>query len=826
MDMPSPSPIFVRVLGGFELTGAAGGDVTPAGRKLRALLAILALAPGVGWPRERLTALLWGDREEEQARGSLRQALVELRHLLGDQALLASRDSVALDPACLRVDAVEFATLSKAGAWAEAAALYRGDLLDGVSLPDSGFSDWLLVERTHLHDLAVHTMACLLETQSGDAALATARQLLQLDPTREETHRALMRLYAARGDRAQALRQYQSCREHLQSELGVKPEAETERLFKHIQVSTNSHGAAFNGHAPAAVTIEPAPPATTEASTAGARRLPAWSWRMALVLVPIAGIAAVAWWRPWTMTENGPPTVSSAAAPPSIAVLPFENISDDPQQGYFADGIADDLSTDLSRVAGLFVVARNSTFAYRGKEVDVRDVARDLGVRYVIDGSVRRAGDQVRINVQLVDAVTGGQQWAERYDGSVTDIFALQDSVTDAVVNALQLRLTAGEQRELAQHETAVPEAYDAFLRGWQRYGRTTPDEMVKAVPHFEQAIELDPDYGRAHAALAMIYFQAYDQGWAGILDLSSDDAYRRARDHLKIAQQQPTSTSHQVSGNMSRALGWYEDALKEFEAAVALDPNDSWSYAYAAHTLISAGRPLEAEAKIRIAMRLDPNPPPKFIFYQGLVAFTQNHLTEAAATFDKAAKLNPDDPWPWLYLVAAYGTSGRSQDAARSLSAFNALRIKQGGIPLTLDCFYLRGDAMYLSIGKYGLGEGLRRAGVPRWFESRTFDGQRLTPEEIDSLFFGHRLHGRSLESGREHGASVAADGAAMMFGDWGFGNGNARFDGDRLCFEWTSGHTNCGTVYRSPGGTRAKENEYIWFSHKSGGFPFSQAD
>ena len=165
---------------------------------------------------------------------------------------------------------------------------------------------------------------------------------------------------------------------------------------------------------------------------------------------------------------------------------------------------------------------------------------------------MRRAGDQVRINVQLIDAASGNQQWADRYDGSLADIFALQDRVTGAVVDAMALRLTAGEQRALAQHETASLEAYDAFLRGWDRYKRATPADLVKALPpSSSRRSSWTPVYGRAHAALAMIYFQAYDQAWTGRLGLSADDAYRKARDHLTIAQKYPTSTAYQVAGNI-----------------------------------------------------------------------------------------------------------------------------------------------------------------------------------------------------------------------------------------------------------------------------------
>jgi TolB-like protein/DNA-binding SARP family transcriptional activator/Tfp pilus assembly protein PilF len=818
MDMPAPSPVSVRVLGGFELNGA-GGEVTLAGRKLRALVALLALPPSLGWSREQLTALLWGDRDEELGRGSLRQALAELRRVLGEQALLVDRDTVAFDRHAVRIDAAEFTALSKEENWEKAATLYRGDLLAGVSLPNGSFADWLQVERTHLRDLAVKALSRLLTARAGEAAMATATQLLVLDPTHEPTHRALMRLHAARGNRAQAIRQYQACRDTLQRDLAVKPDAETERLLKEIQASTTPrHSAPADSAAPSSLpssTPSLALPANVVpiAATSPRRRL-----MVAAILVLIALVGALAWPQPW---QPAPPQ-----EPPSLAVLPFANISDDPQQAYFAAGIADDLMTDLSRVPGLFVIARNSSAAFADARRDLRDVARELGVRYLVDGSVRRAGDQVRINVQLIDATTGRQQWAQRYDGSLADIFALQDQVTSAVGNALALRIATDGARESAARETASPQAYDAFLRGWEHFRRTVPDELLKAQPHFEQAITLDSEYGRAHAALAMIYFLAYDQGWSGQLGLSANDAYRQARDHLKVAQRRPTSTSHQVAGSISRGLGWYEDALKEFHAATALDPNDSWSYAYAAHTLISAGRLDEAEAELAAAMKLDPHPPPIFHFYRGWLEFAHGRLEKAAAAFEIATRLDPANPWPWLYLVATYGGSGKLDQAQRSLAEFNALRIAQGGLPLTLDCDYFRSTAFSSPAGSLSLEHGLRLAGVPRQLSDLPQDQQKLSAADIEALFFGHYLHGRSLETGQEHGVFVAPDGSAMMFGDWGYGTGIARFEGDELCFEWTGGYVNCGTIYRNPGGTRRKDNEFIWSNHIGGIYPFSQID
>lgn len=820
MDTLSPSPVCVRVLGGFALVGAGGGDLTLSGKKLRALVALLALPPRIGWSREQLTALLWGDREEELARGSLRQALAELRRLFGDAAVMADREMVAFDPAIVTTDAGEFAALSAAEEWDRAAALYRGDLLTGVGLPNGAFADWLLVERTRLHDLAVRVLSHLLESRSGEQAIATALRLQALDPDREETYRTLMRLHAAAGDRAQALRQYQLCRDHLHRALGVRPEPETERLVEAIRLPVSR--AASSRPAPPSTPATPVAPTISGSAPRHARGSPhrRYWWAVAALAFALLGAGASAAW----LLPRQAATDASAGSPPTIAVLPFENMSDDPQQTYFADGIAEDLMTDLARVKGLTVIARNSAFGYRDKELDLRDMARELDVRYVIEGSVRRAGDQLRINVQLVDAASGNQQWAQRYDGSLADIFALQDQVTDAVVSAMALRLSAGEQRALARHETASLEAYDAFLRGWDRYKRATPADLVEAIPYFEHAIELDESYGRAHAALAMIYFQAYDQAWTGSLGISADEVYRKARNHLKLAQKHPTSTAHQVAGNMSRARGWHADALDEFDAAISLDPTDSWSYVYAAHALLAAGDLAKAEESIGVALRLDPHPPATFVFTQGLVEFARGRLNQAAATFRRAAALSPEDPLPRLFLVASYGASGDRPNAQKSLASFNALRVSQGGVPLTLDCYYMKNIGSYASFGT--LWGALQKAGVPRRLEAREFDRERLRPAEIDALFFGHRLHGRSFETGEEHGILVAPDGSAMIFGDWGSGSGRARLEGDQMCFEAPDGYINCAAIYRNPGGTRSKENEFIWANRGGRSFPFSRVD
>jgi len=830
MDTSNSPPLRVCLLGGFELTGADGGDLTPPRKKLRALVALLALAPAAGWSREQLTELLWGGRDEEQARGSLRQGLAELRRILGDSALLADRDMASFDPAVVSADAAEFARLAAAGQWEQAAALYRGDLLDGVSLPDAGFGDWLLVERTRLHDLAVNVLARLLNNQSGEAAVATAQRLLQLDPVHEETHRTLMRLYAAQGDRSQALRQYLICRDGLMRDLSVKPQAETERLCKEIQSLTKGVAVAparppENDQAGGDLNADPQP--REARATIGERKIRSWRWpaatAAAFVLLALAG--AMVWWHPWQPAIE-PASIERMALPlpdkPSIAVLPFANMSDDPKQEYFADGLTDGLITELSQVSGLFVISRNSTFTYKGRTVPPQQVSEELGVRYVLEGSVQRASDRLRINAQLIDALSGGHVWAGKFDGSIADVFALQDQVARSIADTLAVRLTQAEHLALGRQETSVPAAYDSFLQGWVHYRRATPEDFAKAIPYFEESIRLDRNYARAHAALAMVYFLAYDQGWAGTLNITADAAFRKSRDYLKLANAHPTSTSHQVAGNMSRSRGWHDDALKEFQAAIALDPNDSWTYAYLAFSLIYARRPAEALTQIEIAMRLDPHYPPLFDFYEGLAQFEQNRMAEAAMTLEKVARRSPGDPGPLLYLAAAYGHLGREKEAAAIVATYSSARVKQGGLPFVMaepmsDC--LSFDPPEGS----PLVQGLLRVGVPYNFDSGAFD--ELTAGEVEALFFGHRLHGRSLKSGREYGASVSPDGTAVMFGDWGSGTATAELvSGGRLCFVRTA-TTNCGRILRNPGGTKATENEYIWFASKAA-FPFSRLD
>jgi TolB-like protein/class 3 adenylate cyclase/Tfp pilus assembly protein PilF len=554
----------------------------------------------------------------------------------------------------------------------------------------------------------------------------------------------------------------------------------------------------------------------------------AWSWPVAiagaLALLIVAGAAA--WWRPWE-TAIEPASIERMALPlpdkPSIAVLPFANMSDDPKQEYFADGVTDDLITELSKVSGLFVIARNSTFSYKGKTVPPKQVSEELGVRYVLEGSVQRAGDQLRINAQLIDALSGGHAWADRFDGSLADVFALQDKVTNSIADALAIRLTTREQLAVNRQETQVPAAYDAFLRGWEHYRRSTPDNYAVAIPYFEEAIRLDPEYGRAYAALALVYVQSDDLYWTSSLGVSQGEAYRRAERYLEKAKKHPSSTSHYVTAMMSRAAADYTTSIAAFEEAIAFDPSDSWSYAQLGYTLNLVNRPAEAIPFIDTAMRLDPRYPPQFLFFLGSTQFTMNRLEEAAENLERATQLNPDHDWSILVLAATYGRLGRKEDATSAIKRYNDLEIRLGGIPLSIAELKRRTGARYRwTLRAIG---GLRLAGAPESFPESDFAKQnRLTADEVRALLFGHRLRGRTPFSARELGASFTVDSVVALSGDWGPADGSpARFDGDQICFKAGFRFAErCASLYRNPGGLTAKENEYIWYDD-FGAFPFS---
>jgi len=292
---------------------------------------------------------------------------------------------------------------------------------------------------------------------------------------------------------------------------------------------------------------------------------------------------------------------------PSIAVLPFVNMSDDPKQEYFSDGMAEDLITDLSRIPSLLVISRNSSFAFKGKSMGAKEIAEKLDVQYVLEGSVRKANDQVRINAQLIDAKTEHHLWAERYDGSLRDIFTLQDRITQKIVASLALKLTEGELEQLYLKETKNVEAYNAFLKGLRSYYMYSAEGIVEAISFFEEAIKLDPNYSRAYAGLARAYQMSPVFVAHKLLGISFKESHLRKMHYLGIAMKNPTSLSQRVAAwELMKERQW-EEGVAHQKSACALDPSDQRALQDMGWFLVYAGRPDESFEYINRALRIDP---------------------------------------------------------------------------------------------------------------------------------------------------------------------------------------------------------------------------
>ena len=406
----------VALFGGFELRGRGGEIIHLPGTQAALLLSLLALNAGQPVSRLKLINYLWEDRDEPQGRSSLRQTLWTIRRILGpnsDDVLVSSGGALSLSRNAVDADVDHFERLVAAGTPEDletAVELYQGDLLDGITARCPQLDDYIRLERDRLKSVVVETLSTLVDflRDKGaiDEAIRTAKKALSIDPLSEEAHRALMGLFVDQGQKGLALKQYDLCREYLRSELDVDPDPETTALYERIRDDRQCRAQ-----------IIPQTRAHASPSRPHSRTL-----RVSLAAALAATIAILTGTGFWFYHQNTsePATPLEALAfpqpdRPSIAVLPFDNLSGDPEQGHFADGMTDDLITDLSKVSGLFVIARNTTFAYKGRAVTSGQVAEDLGVRYVLEGSVRRSGDKMRVNAQLIDATTGGHLWAERF---------------------------------------------------------------------------------------------------------------------------------------------------------------------------------------------------------------------------------------------------------------------------------------------------------------------------------------------------------------------------------------------------------------------------
>jgi TolB-like protein len=615
--------IFLRLLGDFALQTGGGKPVEVSARKGRALLTVLALSANGIASRERLSNLLWSDRGDKQARSSLRQALVALRRELnaaGVKLLSADDNRVSLDLAQVQIDVTTFQKLAHSediDDLRRAMSLYQDELLADTLVREPNFEEWVSGERTRLHTLAVMVAEKLWNLEIPGNRVGLAKRLVELESLKESAHRTLMQAYSESGEDGLALKHYAACRALLSAELGIVPGREIETLRQKI------------------LNDIPGDNRVDRVSNVASRAQP------------------------------------HPALPdkPSIAVLPFTNLSGDSEQEYFADGIVEEIITALSRMRWLFVIARNSSFIYKGRTVDVKQVGRELGVRYVLEGSVRKAGTKLRIAGQLIDASNGAHLWAERFDGKLKDVFDLQDQVTSSVVGAMAPKLEQAEIERSRRKPTENLDAYDYYLRGlavlhlWSQVGNG------EALSYFYKAIGLDPNFAAAHGMAARTYVQRNSGGWITDRAKAVAEAEKLARRAVEIGQDDAVALCT-AGFALADICGAIVDGDAFIDRAIDLNPNLAVAWAFSGWAKASLGEADTALERLARAKRLSPYDPQMFTIQGGtaFAHFVAQRYSQGLSEIEAAIRNKPNFLLTRLIAAACAALSGRKEDACRNM--------------------------------------------------------------------------------------------------------------------------------------------------------------
>jgi adenylate cyclase len=422
--------------------------------------------------------------------------------------------------------------------------------------------------------------------------------------------------------------------------------------------------------------------------------------------------------RVYRVGVGAPATVSAAEAPdaavkvplplpdkPSVAVLPFANMSSDPEQDFFADGISEDIITALSRYPSLFVIARNSCFTYKGRAVDVKVVGRELGVRYVLEGSLRKAGDRIRVTAQLVEAETGRHVWAERYDRDLADIFAVQDEITEAVTIAIAPAIADAEQQRAIRKPPGSLDAWAAYQRGLWHFNNVTAEDNALAQKFFQQAVDLDPSFAGGYKGLAAVISNEADYKGRGLPETlrTAEALARRA-----VALDGADAEARSLLSTALRRGGDYEGGLAEAERALTISPNLAYAHYAKGASLISTGRSKEAVAALERSIRLDPCRSAVRFNQLALALYFTGEYDAAVDAANRAIQSSPNYPNPYRWLAAALGQLGRIEEAKQALE--KAIEIAPASFHM-----YVSERAPWRRPEDYAhMIEGLRKAGMP----------------------------------------------------------------------------------------------------------------
>ena len=658
--------LVLKLLGEFDARDAAGRPVILSGRKNRALLAALALAPSCSISRERIARLLWSDRGDAQAYSSLRQALLALRKdfaAISPSPLSATHDRVKLEPAVVDIDAVEFQQLATSSNVAElrrAAALYRGELLADTYIRDATFEEWVASERQRLADIACDVLERLCAREAGAARIDVAKQLVALSPLREASHRTLMQAYSEGGEQALAVRQYEICRDLLAKELHVEPQPQTEILHRRLlQGSSGAPGTAVDRSA-------------------------------------VDNVAAV----------------PSRDDKPAVAVLPLV-ASGDAELDSFSDGLTEDIITGLSRISTIKVIARNTMFSYKNRTVAIRDVGRELGARYVVEGSVRRSENRIRVSAQLSDAANAYHIWAQQIDRVFADAFDVQDEVTKSIVASVQTQLILNEGRVSAAGQSA-DHASQLLARSWQRFLMLTAESLADARALAERALELDGRSGLGHRMLAVcLYHQAY-MGFVPWTEQVIAELYSHAK--ISIEADDADEYCHWAMQCAHLLKKDHERAIASLRRSLEINPHCSLAYGAMGTVLAWAGQYDSSIERNELALRINPQDPTVFYRHFGLALahYLASRYDEALVHAGMVLETRPSWWLGQLIYCASLAQLGRTEEASRILDELKRARPDMSAASLNILPFASTRDRQHL-IG------GLSKAGLVGDHRSRT---------------------------------------------------------------------------------------------------------
>ncbi len=535
-------------------------------------------------------------------------------------------------------------------------------------------------------------------------------------------------------------------------------------------------------------------------------------WRIpalaAVVALLLAGAAL--WWQPWTFFQSAPVERFAYPLPdkPSVAVLPFINVSGDTEHDHLAAGLTDDLITELSKVSGLFVIARHSVFAVRDTSGKIQDVAAELGVHYVLEGTLQRADTRLRINVKLIDAVTGLSLWAERYDRQYADLFAVQDDVIGKIISALEVKLSQGERDQLARIPTDNLEAYDYYMRAEQEgFYYSDVETYRRTLAFYQKAIDLDPNFANAHAGIARVAVDVWrnDYNYLWSAAVARKIAYDAAGQALKLDPN--NARAHTVLALLQLVDGREVEARESANRAVAAQPNDAEIVGNLALILAQTGSRGQAVTEMDKALRLDPTPPPSFQLLAGIVFYTARENERAIPLMEAARNALPKAEPAREYLTAAYINQGDqtngTQEKTRLLELFPDTNLTYYSYLYD----YWREDDL-----RYHL-DGLKSAGVPEWpfgFEGKQAD--QLGEADLRNLVNDKTWKGRH-KNGTEFIQYFDTAGNTAYRSTNTNITGVAQIQGNRLCEQFVGYFLDrmvCGYVYRN-GNEEQRDAAYV---------------